>query len=195
MEVEIRRREQYKTSSWSGGTTTELYLYPEDGDYAKREFKIRISSATVEAEESHFTSLPGIQRNLMILEGEMRLVHNNERAREMKPYDIDTFSGGWDTVSYGKVRDFNLMVQGDIEGGMCVYRVEEERTLSWPVKAGGQKVMLYVAEGKGTVNGREADTFELAVLNGYHGEECTVKNIGGGCLVLAVCTCFGPSIE
>lgn len=195
MRVEVRRQKQYKTSGWSGGSTTELYLYPEDGDYAKRDFKIRVSSAAVETEESHFTSLPGVRRNLMILEGEMKLVHNGTNAREMKPYDIDTFLGSWDTVSYGKVRDFNLMVQGDTEGAMYVYRVKEERKLSWPMGNGGQKVMLYVAEGKGELNGQEADRFELIVLHGYHGEECTVKNTGREDLVLAVCTCCGPSIE
>lgn len=195
MRVEIRRQEQYKTSGWSGGSTTELYLYPEDGDYAKRDFQIRISSATVETEESHFTSLPGVRRNLMVLEGEMKLVHNGMDVREMKPYDIDAFLGSWDTISYGKVRDFNLMIQGDTEGRMYVFRVKEEMRLSWPEETAGQKVMLYVAEGKGTLNGQEADRFELIVLDDYHGEECAVKNIGQGELVLAVCTCSGPSIK
>lgn len=194
MRLEIRRQEQYKTSDWSGGRTTELYLYPENGDYAKRDFKIRVSTATVEAEASHFTSLPGIERKLMILEGEMRLVHKGVRSREMKPYDIDTFPGSWDTMSYGKVRDFNLMVQGDIENGMYVYRVEDEMTLSWPAGTGGQKVMVYAAEGKGTLNGQELDTFELMVLDDYRGEECILKNTGGKSLVLAVCTCCGPSV-
>ena len=26
--IEIIRENQYKTSKWSGGTTTELYIYP-----------------------------------------------------------------------------------------------------------------------------------------------------------------------
>ena len=33
----------FRTSTWSGGTTTELFLYPENGSYAQREFLFRIS--------------------------------------------------------------------------------------------------------------------------------------------------------
>ena len=29
----VRTEKDYKVSRWSGGDTTELYLYPEDGDY------------------------------------------------------------------------------------------------------------------------------------------------------------------
>ena len=52
----------YRTSCWSGGTTTEIFIWPEDADYAARRFAVRISSATVELEESDFTALPGVTR-------------------------------------------------------------------------------------------------------------------------------------
>ena len=32
--IEIIRKNQYKTSEWSGGTTTELYIYPVDSQYS-----------------------------------------------------------------------------------------------------------------------------------------------------------------
>lgn len=60
-EIKVITKEQQKTSTWSGGTTTQLAIYPEDADYGKRNFTWRLSSATVEAEESVFTSLPGIK--------------------------------------------------------------------------------------------------------------------------------------
>ena len=31
--ITVRMEKDYKVSKWSGGSTTELYLYPEDGDY------------------------------------------------------------------------------------------------------------------------------------------------------------------
>jgi len=61
-EVKLITKEQQKTSKWSGGTTTQLAIYPEDADYGKRNFTWRLSTATVEAAESVFTSLPGIDR-------------------------------------------------------------------------------------------------------------------------------------
>ena len=44
----VRTEKDYKVSKWSGGDTTELYLYPENGDYRSGNFQLRISSATVE---------------------------------------------------------------------------------------------------------------------------------------------------
>ena len=54
----------FHTSVWSGGKTTELYLYPFDGSYAERRFLFRISSASVDLAESHFTKLEGVTRYL-----------------------------------------------------------------------------------------------------------------------------------
>ena len=50
----------YKVGQWSGGTTTELFIWPEGADYAKREFSVRVSSARVGLEESDFTPLVGV---------------------------------------------------------------------------------------------------------------------------------------
>ena len=66
--ITVRTAKDYKVSQWSGGSTTELYLYPEDGDYKTGNFQLRISSATVETERSEFTSLPGVERYLMIFQ-------------------------------------------------------------------------------------------------------------------------------
>ena len=67
----------YSTSAWSGGATTEIQIMPEGSRYADREFLWRLSSATVEVEESTFTALPDYDRLIMMLEGEMDLCHNN----------------------------------------------------------------------------------------------------------------------
>ena len=45
---------EQKVSEWSGGTTTELYLYPPDGSYRERRFKIRLSTAVCRDETSVF---------------------------------------------------------------------------------------------------------------------------------------------
>ncbi|MEG1931668.1 MAG: HutD family protein, partial [Pygmaiobacter sp.] len=112
MNYELRQACDYCTTDWSGGRTTQLYIYPEDGDYATRNFAVRISSATVETEESVFTPLPGVQRELMILEGTMTICHEGGSPKSMKPFcDVDSFSGDRETKSRGKVRDFNLMTQ------------------------------------------------------------------------------------
>lgn len=52
MEIKIIDESQFSTSVWSGGKTTEMYLYPQDASYKERNFLFRISSATVEDETS-----------------------------------------------------------------------------------------------------------------------------------------------
>lgn len=62
----LKKAEDFVTSKWSGGSTTELYIYPPQAVYREGNFKCRISSATVEVEKSDFTSLPGVKRYLSI---------------------------------------------------------------------------------------------------------------------------------
>lgn len=117
-EIEIIRKDEYKTSTWSGGTTTELLIYPKDSLYNERNFKWRLSSAKVEVEESVFTHLPRTWRIIMIVEGNLRLEHEGHHNVLLKEFDKDSFSGEWITKSYGKVTDFNLMLNGGSKGNL-----------------------------------------------------------------------------
>ena len=108
----------FRSSTWSGGTTTELYLYPEHGSYAARDFLFRISSATVDLEESDFTPLPGVERYITPLRGSFTLTHPGMPPVVLPalatPYG---FSGGIATHCVGKATDFNLMLKG-VDGEM-----------------------------------------------------------------------------
>lgn len=110
------RASQFNVGSWSGGTTTELIIYPENSSYSELNFDFRLSTATVEVEESDFTPLPGVSRSLMVLSGEMELVHEGHHTSELGPFDLDIFDGGWKTKSYGTCTDFNLMCRGNTSG-------------------------------------------------------------------------------
>lgn len=114
--IEIIRKAEQNTTTWAGGTTTQLAIFPPDALYSDRNFLWRISSAKVEAEESIFTSLPGIWRLIMVLEGELHLVHEGHHKVTLTPFEQDSFSGDWTTKSYGKVTDFNLMMADGCEG-------------------------------------------------------------------------------
>lgn len=118
--IEMITKADQRTSVWSGGTTTELSIYPGNAEYSKRNFSWRLSSARVETEESTFTSLPGVWRYIMVIEGEMYLEHESHHSIHLGPNEKDSFSGSWTTKSKGRVRDFNLMVtngyKGEIQG-------------------------------------------------------------------------------
>ena len=102
----------YRTSKWSGGTTTELFIWPMEGNYAERNFSFRLSSATVDEEHSVFTSLPGIKRYITPLDGSFTLSHRDHYRKKLCPLEIDCFCGGWHTQCDGKATDFNLMLNG-----------------------------------------------------------------------------------
>jgi environmental stress-induced protein Ves len=121
----VRRSEQTSTT-WSGGTTTQLAIYPPDSDYARRDFAWRLSSARVEVETSTFTSLPGFTRLLMILEGEMRLTHAGHHECLLRPFEQDRFEGSWVTTSSGRARDLNLMLGAGWEGELIAAEVRPE---------------------------------------------------------------------
>ncbi|BFN04071.1 HutD family protein [Clostridium tetani] len=116
--IELIKKEDQKTSAWSGGTTTELFIYPKNTEYKKLNFGWRLSSAKVIDEESTFSHLPNIWRYIMVLNGSLKLIHENHHSLNLSPFEMDSFSGDWTTKSYGKVTDFNLMLNKDYTGNI-----------------------------------------------------------------------------
>lgn len=125
--IEIIKRDKYKLSNWVGGTTTEMVIYPENSKYLEKNFKWRISSATVDSDVSDFTKLPGISRELMVIEGSTTLEHENHYSVHLKPFDKDSFKGEWTTKSYGSVVDFNLMTTEGCTGNINSLVIESEK--------------------------------------------------------------------
>ena len=110
----------YKVGLWSGGSTTELFIWPEGADYAKREFTLRVSSARVDLDESDFTPLAGVTRYITPLTGGFTLTHPGCDPVVMGPVDEPyRFSGEIRTHCVGKATDFNLMLKG-AEGEMTL---------------------------------------------------------------------------
>ncbi|MDR7856620.1 HutD family protein [Tissierella sp.] len=122
----IIKEDEFITSEWSGGKTTEMFIYPKDSNYKSMDFKCRISSATVELEESEFTKLKEVNRFITPLNKELRLTHDLQKYIELKPYEIYEFDGEMSTYSIGKVIDFNLMLANGAKGYLINERVKEE---------------------------------------------------------------------
>lgn len=117
-----------RTSAWSGGTTTELAIFPPTARYTERDFRWRLSTAVVTAPESTFTSLPAYHRLLMVLTGEMRLEHTGQHSVTLRPFEQDSFSGAWQTRCTGTGRDFNLMLAASWQGGLEPVRLQPDST-------------------------------------------------------------------
>lgn len=116
MKYQIYKQEDYITSQWSGGTTTQLGIFPKGSLYADRQFIWRLSSATIDVEESDFTPLGDYNRILMVLKGQVILSHEDIRTVKLNTLEVDYFDGAYTTKSYGKITDYNLMTRKDHVG-------------------------------------------------------------------------------
>lgn len=149
MKTTILSPPQFQTSQWSGGSTTQLYIFPATASYAERNFELRISTAKVEVEESTFTALPGIHRKLMILEGEISITHEGQYSKHLKPFEVDEFSGDWKTTAIGTCTDFNVMTKGKQSSEL--YHIAVGAVSSYTLKPKGKCKNLFLYATSGTI--------------------------------------------
>ncbi len=168
--IVVKKAENFVTSKWSGGSTTELYIYPPQAVYREGNFKCRISSATVEVEKSDFTSLPGVKRYLSIFSGELKMVHGENKEVSLKPYEVDCFDGGVPTVSYGKVVDFNLMLKNGADGVMQAKKMQGWEKLILEPKAGENLLAVYVKTGCIQIKEQIVEAGELFICEEWENE-------------------------
>ena len=151
MEVRKLPHEGYKVSTWSGGSTTQVYIFPEDADYGKGDFLFRVSSAGVDCDRSDFTPLPGVERHIMVLKGALHLLYEGHGEKDLAVLEQDTFSGDWHTVSLGQAQDFNLMLREGAKGciqGLGLKAGESHSFSFFP----GEKGVLFLYQGSAEGN-------------------------------------------
>lgn len=126
MKCKLRKEKDFSISEWSGGKTKELAIYPPECRYADRDFIFRLSSATVELDESDFTALPDYNRVLMVLKGSVVLTYDGERSVHLNELEQDSFDGASVTKSFGRITDYNLMVRKGCDGKVDILRPSAE---------------------------------------------------------------------
>lgn len=159
-------KKQHTTTQWSGGETTELYIFPEGSNYKNGDYQFRLSTATVEIEESTFTPLPGVDRTLIVLEGEMQLDHKNHHSALLKPLNVDVFKGDWTTRSKGRCVDFNLMCKEGTKGTVKGYSLDQNTELK--LNLDGQMNFIYLYKGLIEINETELNAGELFVSDALY---------------------------
>lgn len=120
----VIQEEDFIISTWSGGTTEQIFIYPANAVYKNMDFLFRISRASVEISPSEFTQLPGIHRFIMPLDNELVLTHDNVTDIRLRPFETYGFSGDKDTISKSPAKDFNLMISEGIKGDMRAVYLE-----------------------------------------------------------------------
>ena len=161
MTLTVLRPADYVTTQWSGGATTQLAIAPVGAVYADRDFLWRVSSATVELEESDFTPLPDYRRFISTVRGDMTLSHNGGAELTLRPGDVHEFDGGDDTHSRGRCSVFNLMLRkGGADGTMSCLRLSGKGKFT--PEAGMENVLLFCAAGGGSILRDGGDTLRFS---------------------------------
>ena len=121
MDIKIIPQSENITSTWSGGTTSQVYIYPESADYKSRDFSFRLSMAQAHIKDSVYTKLDGVTRYIVSLDGEADLCVEDEKPVHLTPYGtVMCFDGGKHTEAHGAIRDFNLMLKNGASGQMLM---------------------------------------------------------------------------
>lgn len=194
LQMEHITAKSLKTALWQGGTTTELYIFPKDSVYKERNFLFRVSTATIEAPDSTFTTLPGIQRKIMILEGKITLTHADRYSKTLRKFETDSFMGDWDTQSVGMATDFNLMTTGNIEGEISGVTCKKGEHKELKTNPKTEWVLIYCFSGSLEVSGTIVGEKDIIVLRGKTEIQSIKLNSLCNCEV-AVVELWGIEIE
>ncbi len=118
---------EYGEKTWAGGNTQELFIFPEEASYDEQNFIFRLSKSTIEKEEANFTILPDYERTLLVLEGEVILSFEGTRVSRLTKWEQDQFDGKETTKSFGKIKDYNLMVAKGNFGMLETVHLKKQR--------------------------------------------------------------------
>lgn len=178
MRYVITRANEHPVARWAGGATVELGIHPPSARCADRRFTWRISSATVDLEESVFSDFSGYIRHIMLLKGRVRLTHDGGEAVELAPYVPHTFDGGCKTRSVGKCVDFNLIHAPELQGAL--HGVHADAVI--PCSRNGYTGVYACCDG-------------LKVLPGPHGRAGCEETLNAGDFLLAETAPADPLCE
>ena len=155
-------KDDYVVSNWSGGKTIQVAIGPEGAVYADRTFLWRVSSATVELEESDYTALPDYKRFITPLAGQMILSHNGGEETDVEPFEVYAFDGADATHCRGVCTDFNLMLRkGKADGSMNVIEPDGENSVLINPVGKEQTIVLFAAEGSARLVKPDDEVYEI----------------------------------
>ena len=140
--MKIIGSESYISTIWSGGTSTQLMIYPSGSSLKETNFLFRLSTATVEQEETVFSILAGVRRIILPLTGSMTLTHDDGSTIHLETFETHAFDGGKITKCKGKVTDFNLMMRENTRGTVNIIQLKADEKMKF------SNCILYCFEGE-----------------------------------------------
>ncbi len=162
--MKILDSSNYKKTPWKNGQGFTRELYREDLGQSG-DFLLRISQATI-TQDGPFSKFPGIDRILILLQGNgVRLQNNSSTSELLLPYQWLSFPGEASFQCHliqGPCEDFNIMAKRDQKNALIeIKKLKQNETLH--VEA--EQTFLYIAEGKVKVLEQEVGYDQLICLN------------------------------
>ncbi|MFT6921736.1 MAG: environmental stress-induced protein Ves [Crocinitomicaceae bacterium] len=142
--MDIIRFKDAKVTEWSGGQTFEILIQPHGSNFKEGNYDLRVSVATVNLSSTTFTRLPGVSRTLTVLEGDLKLINENNFEVYLKPYQQYSFSGDESIRSQGKVKDFNVMWKN---GNAVVKHLSYSQNASVSMESRADVTLFFLAKG------------------------------------------------
>ena len=176
--MQIHSFNPLKTVSWANGTSTELFVYPANGNFQTRDFIFRISTATVEAEETTFSDFSGLTRILLPLKGKLTLIHEGRYTKELEPFEQDQFDGAWSTRSKGKVQDFNVIFNTQTTANVMHHPLMSKEEITLNVQESWR--FVFVNDGVFKVNGERVSTGDLIEFKRIDSQPVEIKCVAKG---------------
>lgn len=143
--MQIIRHASLKALPWAGGVTRQIAAGPDP-----KNWDWRISTADV-AKAGPFTPMPGIDRIITVIEGELIALSVDGTEQALEKFRPFRFSGDSDTsasLPTGALKDLNLLTRrGAFKGYAAIIELSKKRP--HPVFAGQFAVLL---QGSATVS-------------------------------------------
>lgn len=170
MNYKVIRESDYITTRWSGGTTSQIMIWPEDAIFSQRKFEWRISRATVDNGESNFTRMDGFHRELYMMTGET-VLHFPQEEKEMKPGSVIRFNGESEIRSVGGGTDLNLIMKNGVDGCLEEKEFEALDTVTTQKNRGWKQCLIYIVSGQIAEKDLELTAGESIFITSDSGDE------------------------
>jgi environmental stress-induced protein Ves len=183
--MQILRAANYKVMPWKNGlgSTTEIAISPADAKLD--DFDWRVSMAQVTSDGA-FSSFPGIDRSLLVLEGDGIVLDVADRESvRIDRNSIHSFPGDQPTSATlinGPIVDLNIMSRR----GRVQHRVQRTNVISPLLFTAATPTLLFVEHGALTVRslaGLGTLDEHDALLIGPHLSSVTVETAGTACVI------------
>jgi environmental stress-induced protein Ves len=113
MAIQHQNFNKIQPTLWAGGKTFEYYIYPNTASYSKKDFLIRLSTATIESSPSQFTAFPDYHRYLIMLDNDLQIERDNKHINYPKG-SVFEFPAQANITSFTTGTDFNVMVHESV---------------------------------------------------------------------------------